>query len=478
MERKILTLLVVSILLIATFCVFVSFNTNGPDDSKVVDSDNDGVPDTNDDLPLDPSEQNDSDGDGIGDNIDKFPLDSAASVDTDDDGYPDRWNPGKNQSDSTSIPPLEIDEFPDDPDAHKDSDGDGIPSSYDINDNVNLSITITLEKFEVTGRVDFFRWAQVYFDIKINGKEPERIDNNGKNWVVKLNKKQNIDYTISYDIPDQTDERYMDIEVVMHDHDLILENDIIDIGEGNEETLILKFDKVENTISDNDLTEGSQGKLWYVVTVSEEVDIPEAVYDRIYRWRFNEKYWEFSLKVPVDIYKSYAESNVNRMPQSIGNYAMGNFVTSDDRAIQDVASKLKLFAEGENYSQVDTINFILRFVQKNVIYASDNSTKGKVEYWRYPVETLVDKKGDCEDSSVLFASIMDALGYDAALLFYALEDDIGHLAVGIHIDGDHGEYVEDKDGKRYYYCETTNSVYRFGEIPPDMSSTPDKIIQV
>jgi len=478
MERKILTLLVISILLIATFCVFVSLKTNGPDDSKVIDSDNDGVPDTDDDLPLDPSEQNDSDGDGVGNNIDKFPLDPAASVDTDNDGYPDRWNPGKNQRDSTSIPPLEIDEFPEDPDAHKDSDGDGIPSSYDINDNVNLSITITLEQFEVTGRVDLFRWAQVYFVIKIDGKETERIDNNDKNWVIKLNEKKNIDYTISYDISDQTDERFMDIEVFMYDHDLILEDDIIDIGEGDEETLILKFDKLENTISDNDLTEGSQGKLWYVVTASEEVEIHEEAYDRIYRWRFNEKYWEFSLKVPVDIYKSYVESNVNRMPQSFGNYAMVSFVTSDDRMVLDVASKLKSFAEGENYSQVDTINFILRFVQKNVIYASDNSTKGQVEYWRYPVETLVDKKGDCEDSSVLFASIMDALGYDTALLFYVLEDDIGHLAVGIHIDGDHGEYVEDKGGKRYYYCETTNSVYGLGEIPPDISDTPDKVIPV
>ncbi|HID42987.1 MAG TPA: hypothetical protein EYP30_04290 [Archaeoglobaceae archaeon] len=73
---------------------------------------------------------------------------------------------------------------------------------------------------------------------------------------------------------------------------------------------------------------------------------------------------------------------------------------------------------------------------------------------------------------------MDALGYDTALLFYVLEDDIGHLAVGIHIGGDHGEYVEDKDGKRYYYCETTNSIYGLGEIPPDMNNTPDKIIPV
>ena len=373
---------------------------------------------------------------------------------------------------------MEIDEFPGDPDAHKDSDGDGIPSIYDINDNVNLSIVITLEKFEVTGRVDFFRWAQVYFDIIIDGKEPERIDNNGKNWVVKLNEKQNVEYTINYDIPDLTDEQYMDIEVVMYDYDLIFEDDIIDIGEGNEETLILKFDKVENTISSNNLAEGNQGKLWYVVTISKGFDIPEAVYDKTYHWRFKEKYWEFSLEVPIDIYRSYAESNVNRMPQSIGNYAMVNFVTSDDRIVQDVASTLKSFAEEENYSQVDTINFILRFVQKNAVYASDNITKGQVEYWKYPVETLVDKKGDCEDSSVLFASIMDALGYDVAMLFYVLEDDIGHLAVGIHIDGIHGEYIEDKDGKKYYYCETTNSIYGLGEIPPDMSDTPDRVISV
>jgi len=94
------------------------------------------------------------------------------------------------------------------------------------------------------------------------------------------------------------------------------------------------------------------------------------------------------------------------------------------------------------------------------------------------VETLVDKKGDCEDSSVLFASIMDSLGYDTALLFYVLEDDVGHLAVGIHLEGDHGGYAEDKDGKRYYYCETTNSVNILGEIPPHINEEPEKIIPI
>jgi hypothetical protein len=52
----------------------------------------------------------DSDGDGVTNTADAFPLDAAASVDTDRDGYPDSWNAGKSQSDSTTG--LVLDAFP------------------------------------------------------------------------------------------------------------------------------------------------------------------------------------------------------------------------------------------------------------------------------------------------------------------------------------------------------------------------------
>lgn len=45
---------------------------------------------------------NDSDNDGVANSEDTFPTDPAASIDTDNDGYPDQWNDGYSQADSTT----------------------------------------------------------------------------------------------------------------------------------------------------------------------------------------------------------------------------------------------------------------------------------------------------------------------------------------------------------------------------------------
>ena len=76
---------------------------------NAVDTDEDGVPDGQDDFPEDPTETTDSDGDGVGDNADEFPLDPLEHTDSDGDGVGDNG-----------------DVFPDDPSEWADSDGDGI----------------------------------------------------------------------------------------------------------------------------------------------------------------------------------------------------------------------------------------------------------------------------------------------------------------------------------------------------------------
>ncbi|MGA1822571.1 MAG: DUF3160 domain-containing protein [Thermoplasmatota archaeon] len=71
----------------------------------------------------------DWDGDGVVNIFDDFPFDPAASLDTDGDGYPDEWNPGMDQDDSTTG--LSLDAFPYDPLEWMDSDLDGVGDNSD-----------------------------------------------------------------------------------------------------------------------------------------------------------------------------------------------------------------------------------------------------------------------------------------------------------------------------------------------------------
>ncbi|PKG58586.1 M9 family metallopeptidase [Shewanella sp. GutDb-MelDb] len=79
-----------------------------------VDSDGDGVIDSQDAFPFDASETTDTDGDGVGDNADVFPSNPNETVDSDGDGVGDNG-----------------DLFPSDPTEWADSDGDGIGDNAD-----------------------------------------------------------------------------------------------------------------------------------------------------------------------------------------------------------------------------------------------------------------------------------------------------------------------------------------------------------
>jgi hypothetical protein len=87
MDRKVLAvivLLIISIVIAASF-LYVD-PLNDPGDDEPLDSDSDGYPDAEDEFPYDPEEWMDSDGDGTGDNSDAFPEDPNEYKDEDEDG--------------------------------------------------------------------------------------------------------------------------------------------------------------------------------------------------------------------------------------------------------------------------------------------------------------------------------------------------------------------------------------------------------
>ncbi|HCL69148.1 MAG TPA: hypothetical protein DIC49_06490, partial [Gammaproteobacteria bacterium] len=97
----------------------------------VLDSDDDGVPDSEDAFPNDPDESLDSDSDGTGDNSDSFPNDPSESADSDNDGIGNNADP---DDDNDGIEDTN-DQFPEDPSESVDSDGDGIGDNADPDDD-------------------------------------------------------------------------------------------------------------------------------------------------------------------------------------------------------------------------------------------------------------------------------------------------------------------------------------------------------
>lgn len=115
-------------------------------------------------------------------------------------------------------------------------------------------------------------------------------------------------------------------------------------------------------------------------------------------------------------------------------------------------------------TELGCIESALSFVQ-SLPYVTDMKSKRVDEYVRYPVETLADGVGDCEDKVVLLSAMLHELGVDYVLL--VMPD---HLALGVHCDSVKANHYLNVDGKRYHYMETTTKNWEIGQIPKEFST--------
>jgi surface antigen len=91
---------------------------------------------------------------------------------------------------------------------------------------------------------------------------------------------------------------------------------------------------------------------------------------------------------------------------------------------------------------------------------------------KYPVETLVEGKGDCDLFALIAASILKAGGINTVLLYY--EDEL-HMQIGVELasapnDARNSVYFVNHQNVKYYIGECTGTNWRngwrIGECPP------------
>jgi hypothetical protein len=183
--------------------------------------------------------------------------------------------------------------------------------------------------------------------------------------------------------------------------------------------------KVAAVTDDDGVGEWSQAMALFVSPTSYAVE-------RTWTFYADGSTWTLSVNVSAEEYWE-AKTLPRAVMSSMMEYA--NYVTNDD-VVNEVARQLAAMAASKGYDAYTTACFVLSFVQ-NTYYDSDLNTTGEEEYPRYPVETLVDGTGDCEDTSVLFASLIQTsyFGMDAVLVgFYTPSSSMGHMAVGLYFD--------------------------------------------
>lgn len=159
-------------------------------------------------------------------------------------------------------------------------------------------------------------------------------------------------------------------------------------------------------------------------------------------------------------YFAISTSHLNRLNKADRNDLV-EMVHIGTQQVEAVAKELLTIADERNWSPEQLARFTLAMVQA-LPYELDAEGTLQDEFYRYPSETLSETTSDCEDTSILLASLLRASGIPVVLL-----SPPGHLAVGISgkFIGKHVDY----HGVKYYYAETTGSGFEPGVLPDEIN---------
>ena len=143
--------------------------------------------------------------------------------------------------------------------------------------------------------------------------------------------------------------------------------------------------------------------------------IPDGYTLRTFQWERDGEPRVWDMLIPYWLYQDY-KGRLRSSPY-IDKY--GDFVSDplDDPTLHDYAMELW------NRAGQDDDEFIqeaLAFVQDAISYQADPPA---VDHPLYPLETLADGHGDCEDTAILLVSLLKAMNIQCKLAFVDTDDD-------------------------------------------------------
>jgi predicted transglutaminase-like cysteine proteinase len=135
--------------------------------------------------------------------------------------------------------------------------------------------------------------------------------------------------------------------------------------------------------------------------------------------------------------------------------------------VRELAGWLRKQSQDRHFDGMQEVECVIRLV-RSIRYRSDPVLPCGGDDPQFPVITLAEQAGDCEDHAILAAALLWQLGHSVGLFFVRLEEG-SHMALAYRTEAFRGSYsMEGPDGESYTYIETTPSDTGLGEIPADM----------
>lgn len=181
---------------------------------------------------------------------------------------------------------------------------------------------------------------------------------------------------------------------------------------------------------------------------------PPKVTKRELSWRLSRDSGNLSFKEAFELTEaSYSHAtSVQRYPRTQEDYIRYP-IEGAIPEIRRVAFALREITIANRLSSMEEVQSIINMVRQ-IPYVSDMETHNVDDYCNFPIETLYEVAGDCEDHAVLAACLLHILGHDVALFYLDLGSS-AHLALGYQTSiVTTGFSVITDGGANYCYVET------------------------
>ena len=145
-----------------------------------------------------------------------------------------------------------------------------------------------------------------------------------------------------------------------------------------------------------------EAKIYSGIVTNRYLDIPGL--QRSYSWEFENKHYTALMVIDEQWYNRIRNEKKRRM------YDLQHFPQMVYKGTDSLKELIREFNRvmSPTLSPERRVNFVLSFVQ--AIPWTDDNTTGYDEFYKYATETLAEGKGDCEDTSILFAAILRGIG--------------------------------------------------------------------